>query len=508
MRDPGSAAGGQGKLARLWLAAFISFGWPLAGASLAENIDRAIAASPAARAAFWGIQVVDLGSGKTVYEQNADRFFVPASNTKLFTTALALMRLGPDFRFQTRILADTPPDPDGNIQGSIRLVGGGDPNLSARAIPYRKGPATGNPLAAIEDLADQISAKGVKRVGGIVGDDRWYIWEPYAPGWGIEDPESDDGPPISALTINDNAFTLRIEPGTRDGDPAALWLIPPQEVYRLDNRIRTVAAGGERRISFNRIPGSMDLRLWGTIPLRDRPQELLLSIADPALYAAMALRRALEDRGIAVDGPTVSQHRYPSEVRDLGQATPLPPEPGIELARRTSAPLLEDLRITNKVSQNLHAELLLRAVGKALRNAGSFEAGLEEMKSFLLEAGIDPEAYNLRDGSGLARLNLVTPGAVIKLLRYMYNSPQRENWIGLLPVSGQDGSIATRFAETPAAGRVFAKTGSLSHVSALSGYIHRINGSWTAFSILVNNYNSRTPEVRGVMDRICNLIVE
>jgi D-alanyl-D-alanine carboxypeptidase/D-alanyl-D-alanine-endopeptidase (penicillin-binding protein 4) len=139
---------------------------------------------------------------------------------------------------------------------------------------------------------------------------------------------------------------------------------------------------------------------------------------------------------------------------------------------------------------------------------GSFEAGLEEMKTFLSEAGIEPDGYDLRDGSGLARLNLLTPATVIKLLRYMYQSPQREDWIGLLPVGGRDGSIATRFTDTPAMGRVFAKTGSLSHVSALSGYIHRNGGSWVAFSILVNNYNAKAPEIRGVIDRICNLIVE
>jgi D-alanyl-D-alanine carboxypeptidase/D-alanyl-D-alanine-endopeptidase (penicillin-binding protein 4) len=481
-----------------------------AAASLAENIERAIAASRAARAAFWGIQVVDLATGKTLYEHNQDRFFIPASNTKLFTTAMALMRLGPDYRFLTRVVADVPPDSKGRVHGSLRLLGGGDPNLSARAIPYRTGPVTGNPLAAIEELADQIAARGVTRVsGGITGDDTWYVWQPYAAGWGIEDPETDDGPPVSALTVNDNAFTLHVQPGLREGESAILSLDPPLEFYRLDNRIRTTAAGSERRIRFSRVPDSMDVRLWGTIPLRDRTLDLVLGVADPALYAAKALRRALEERGIAVDGETASLHLFPNEVADLNQA-PAPPAEGtgVELARRVSAPLIEDLRITDKVSQNLHAELALRAVAKARRNIGSFEAGLEEMKTFLGEAGIDPEGFDLRDGSGLARLNLLTPSTVVRLLRYMYQSPRRDDWIGLLPVAGKDGSIATRFLESPGMGRIFAKTGSLSHVSALSGYMHRSGGAWVAFSILVNNYNARAPDIRGVMDRICNLIVE
>jgi len=478
----------------------------LSAASLASKIEKLMASSPAARSAFWGIQMVDLASGKTLYEQNPGHFFMPASNTKLFTTALALTRLGPDFTFSTRIVADGPPDADGRIPGSLRLIGGGDPNLSARAVPYRPGPITGDPMAAIEDLADQVAARGVKRVGGgIVGDDTWYVWEPYAAGWSIDDPRSDDGPPVSALTINDNAFTLSIHPGAAVGDPAALSLNPPLEYYRFDNQVRTVAAGGQRRIHFERIPDSRDARLWGSIPLGDRGQDLTLGIEDPALYAAMALRQALEQRGIAVDGGVSARHQYPEDPQ-AGMS--VPPDAGMELAVRVSAPLLEDLRITDKVSQNLHAELALRAVARARRNSGSFESGREERQAFLEEAGIDSGAYNLLDGSGLSRLDLVTPAAVVKLLRYMYAGPARDNWISLLPVAARDGTLSSRFADTPAAGRVHAKTGSLSHVSALSGYLQRIDGRWVAFSILVNNYNSSTAEIRGVMDQICALAVE
>jgi D-alanyl-D-alanine carboxypeptidase/D-alanyl-D-alanine-endopeptidase (penicillin-binding protein 4) len=478
-------------------------------ASLPEKISRLLDTTPAARAGFWGIQVVDLASGKMLYELNPDHYFVPASNTKLFTTALALMRLGPDFTFQTRMLSDAAPDSQGRIAGPLRLVGGGDANLSARTIPYRKGPITGNALAAIEDLADQVAARGVKRIeGDIIGDDTWYLWQPYATGWTIEDARSDDGPPVSALTINDNTFTLTIRPGAREGDRAEISLDPVLEYFRIDNRVRTVAAGGERRLPLDRSPGSMEVRLWGTIPLRSRPQDYLLGVEDPAQYAALALRRALEDRGIVVTGGVATHHQFPNDVADLVDGPGAPPANGVELARRVSAPLVEDLRVTDKVSQNLHAELALRAVGRARRGIGSFEAGLEEMKVFLGEAGIDPEAYTFHDGSGLARLNLVTPTAVVKLLSYMYASTARDTWISLLPVAAEDGTLDRRFAETTAAGRLHAKTGSLSHVSALSGYAQRPTGEWIAFSILVNNYNGRTAEVRSVIDRICNLILE
>ena len=486
----------------------------LSAASLPERIEKLLAASgpvgAPARAAFWGIQIVDLGTGKTLCELNPNRFFVPASNTKLFTTALALTRLGPDFTFQTLVVADSPPDAEGRIRGALRLVGGGDPNLSARAIPYHMGPATGNPLAAIEDLAEQVVARGVKRIdGGIIGDDTWYLWQPYGEDWAIDDPQFEYGAPVSALTVNDNAVTLAIRPGARDGDPAALAWNPPLEYYRVDNRIRTVAAGGERSVHFRRDPGGFEVRLWGSIPLRDHGEDLVLAIEDPALYAAQALSQALEERGVSIGGGATALHAFPNETPDLTQAAAPPTAvSGVELARRVSAPLIEDLRITDKVSQNLHAELALRAVGRARRNLGSLEAGVAEIKTFLAEAGIDPEAYNLADGSGLARLNLVTPATVVKLLRYRYASPARDNWISLLPVGGQDGTLSARFGESAVAGRVRAKTGTLAHVSALSGYVQRPEGGWVAFSILVNNYNGRAAEVRGVMDRICALIME
>ena len=208
-------------------------------------------------------------------------------------------------------------------------------------------------------------------------------------------------------------------------------------------------------------------------------------------------------------GSAIAEHLFPDALASLDQGPEPAPLAGIELARRVSAPLIEDLRITAKVSQNLHAELALRAVGRARRNVGSFEAGVAEMKTFLAEAGIDPAGYNLLDGSGLSRLDLVTPSTVLKLLRYMYHAPARDQWLSILPVAAQDGTLSSRFGGTAAAGRVYAKTGTLSHVSALSGYLQRPDGTWVAFSILVNNYGGQTTaEVRGVMDRICNLILE
>jgi D-alanyl-D-alanine carboxypeptidase/D-alanyl-D-alanine-endopeptidase (penicillin-binding protein 4) len=493
----------------VWVAALILLAAPLPAASLAAEIARLLDASTATRTAFWGIQIADLESGRTLYELNPERAFVPASNAKLFTTALALVRLGPDFTFQTRVLAASAPDANGRIAGPLTLVGGGDPNLSGRDIPYRMGSKGGNPLAALEDLADQVAARGVKRVDGdITGDDSWYVWQPYAEGWAVDDTQFDFGAAASALSINDNTVSLAILPAARAGDPAELVLDPPVEYFRIGNRVRTVPAGGPREIHFERDQGSREVRLWGSIPVRDRGETLLLGIEDPAEFAALAFRQALETRGIAVAGEARVRHFSPNEADNLKQGAPAPYPEGIELARRISPPLIEDLRVTDKVSQNLHAELALRAVARARRGIGSREAGLEDLQAFLAEIGIDPQCCDFTDASGLSRLDLLTPAAVVKLLRYMYASPARDNWVSLLPVGGRDGTLSARLGEGPAAGRIYAKTGTMSHVSALSGYAHRRDGGWLAFSILVNNYNARAAEVRGAIDRICTLIVE
>ena len=470
---------------------------PALAADLGLQIREKIRSSATAGGAFWGILIVDQASGKTLFELNADRLFIPASNTKLFTTALALERLGADYTFRTSVRMEQ--------GGSIRLVGGGDPNLSNRAIPYRKGPATGDPLQAIEDLATQVVARGIRKIpGDVIGDDSAYLWEPFPPGWAADDANWDYGAAVSALTINDNAFTVTLQAGASTGDPVSLALSPALEFYAIDNRVRTDAAA-QRRILVERGPNSRQLRLWGSLAPGSTQTEIL-GIDEPALYAAQALYDALARRGVAIGGRPVAHHLFPNQVRDPKYGEEMEQPAGEEVAARTSAPLLEDLRITDKVSQNLHAEMLLRAVARARRGIGSRQAGLEEMASFLAEAGIDPEAWRFSDGSGLSRLNLVKPRAVVQLLQRMYRRPE---WMGLLPVGGEDGTLGPRFGDSAAAGRIHAKTGTLSHVSALSGYARRRSGGVRTFAILVNNYGSReSGEIRAIIDRICSLIVE
>lgn len=456
---------------------------PGRGADLAAGISAVIESSAASRGGHWGILVRDLPGGRPVFQRNADRFFVPASNIKLFTTSLALMRLGPAHRFHTVVRAEG---------SDLVLVGGGDPNLSGRVLPYDPAAPEGDPMRVMDDLAAQVAARGVRRVAGdLIGDDTAYLWSPYPEGWAADDPIWEYGAPVSALVFNDSMFRLTVSPGGLAVEPAA---VP----YFIDNRVRAVARG-PGKIKVDREPGSKQVRVWGTIPREGPPHRELLGVDQPALYAAQAFADALARRGIALGGGIRVRHWYPNE------AAP-PPSAGVELARRESAPLLEDLRVIVKESQNLHAEMALHAVGRARRGSGTRDAGLAELESFLAEAGVKAPEYHIVDGSGLSRLNVVTPAAVVKLLAFMYRSPQRDNWLSLLPVGGVDGTLKNRF--TGSSPRVRAKTGTMTHVSGLAGYVERRGGGLRAFAIFANNYNAPDFEIRALIDKIVMLIAE
>jgi D-alanyl-D-alanine carboxypeptidase/D-alanyl-D-alanine-endopeptidase (penicillin-binding protein 4) len=463
----------------------------------------ALLANPRLSGATWGLQVADLSTGRVVYQRNPARFLTPASNTKLFSTALALTRLGPDYRFQTVVRAASAIDPSGVLPCDLELIGGGDPSLSGRVLPYEPGAANGDPLAAIESLADEIAERGVRRIAGnIVGDDTAYFWEPYPDGWTIDDAIWDYGTPVSALVVNDNSITLKLTPGHQPGDPAGVELSPPGEHFVIQNRVETVASG-PRDIKIDLLPNSRELHLWGTLPLADRVFTQSLSAGDPALFAAEVFYEALVRRGITILGRTVARHRRLYE--------PPPVLGGVELARRTSPPLRELLKVINKDSQNQHAEILLREVALVKVGTGSTKTGLEEMDAFLKEAGVTADEYRFSDGSGLSRQNRLTPSALVKLLVYMDRTPHRDVWIDSLPVGGFDGTLRLRFqqnaAARSAARRLQAKTGSLGHARSLSGYATSKTRGRLAFAIMVNNFRDAS-EIRDVVDRIGVLLTQ
>jgi serine-type D-Ala-D-Ala carboxypeptidase/endopeptidase (penicillin-binding protein 4) len=464
-----------------------------------------------------GINVIQLSTGKTLYRRNEDQLFLPASNMKLFTSALALLRLGPDYRFTTQVRLETPGD--SAQTGDLTLSGSGDPTMSGRVFPYDKDSGAGPGLRAIEDLVDQALKAGLTRVDGdVVGDDRLYPWAPYAPSWTQDDAMREFGAPVSALTVNENTITLLIRPGAHVGDIAELSLDPALEYYAIDNRLVTVGARAgnpragnqspEPAIRISRMPGSRQIEVWGSIPAGRETIREILTIDDPALYAACALYDALTRRGVAISGRAVARHRAVFE--DQEQAS------GRELASRTSPPLLQLLQTMDKVSQNLFAELMLRETGRVMRHSGTREAGVEELNALIAEIGGGKDDARLDDGSGLSRNALVTPRLFTRLLAHMNASKYRDEWLSLLPIGGEDGTLRRRFADSKAAkgsvpvdpSGIRAKTGSLARSLALSGYAESKTQGRLAFSILVNDFAAPQSEVRAWIDKIAMALLE
>jgi len=482
-----------------------------------------ILADPELARGFWGIEIVSLRTGKVLYSQNSDKLLTPASNTKLFTTAAALALIGPDYKFRTSVESTGLLDKHGRLSGDLLLVGRGDPNLSGRELPYDlRTQRNDHPIKVLENLADSLVQKGVKYVDGdLIADDSYFAFERYGEGWSQDDLVWGDGAPVSALTINDNVVFVNILPADRTGERAFVSVIPFADYYHVDNRIMTTPVGTARRIFFNREPGSTALTLWGEMPIDDQGANQALAIEDPAAFASELFRSLLEKRGITIYGSDRAHHTElarlstfsvtaTAEARGGGTdpSRPLPPDRALVLASYESKPLIEDIRVINKVSQNLHAEILLRLLGREKGNAATVESGLEVVRGFLNKAVVPPDEYVLYDGSGLSRQNLVTPHAVVSLLDYAARQPWGKAFRDTFPMAGIDGSLAERLKGTVAQGRVAGKTGSLGGVKTLSGYATTNHGDEIVFSILSNNLNAPIKKVTDAIDAIVEAVVD
>jgi D-alanyl-D-alanine carboxypeptidase/D-alanyl-D-alanine-endopeptidase (penicillin-binding protein 4) len=468
-----------------------------------------------AERAHWGILVADRDTGEILYERNADHFFTPASNAKIFTTALALATLGPDYRFRTTLESKGALESDGRLAGDLILVGRGDPDLSNRKFPYagkveRDGPAD----KALAELADTAIAKGLREVDGdIVADDSYLPYDPYPAGWNVGDLFFNFGAPIGAIALNDNIVAIEVLPGARAGEPATVRTEPGAALDGFAREITTGPPDGRPDFAVVRRPGLDFLLLRGTIPAGHRPIKLDFAMTAPAETSALALREILEARGVRVTGATRVQHGAPPETTAAGEpvvppAPPLPAPNPLVLAEHVSPPLIESIRLTNKISQNLHAELFLRAVGREKTGLGSTAAGLKVERDFLKSAGIADGDVALFDGSGLSRDDLVTPRAVVTLLRYASRQPWGGEFMSTLPVAGMDGTLEDRMRNSAASGLLEAKTGAIEHVRALAGYATTLRGESLAFAIFCNNDPRRGPGATSALDAIATAMVE
>lgn len=450
----------------------------------------------------WGLLATTM-SGETVAEIHADDRFMPASNTKIFTTATAFARLdgieSPDITDGTSVRLMTSSDGD---PPDLVLVGAGDPALG-------DGPGCVETcLAALADATAAYLSRAGNLVGNVIGDDRLYPDERWGPGWSWEDMQEPYGAAVSALTVNDNVVLLEVVPGAVQGEPVrATWhdgddALAFGDVLTLENTALTVA-DGETDLRVERRPGGALVRLYGVQAVGAVPTTIRIGLDDPAMAAAARFRRLLVQRGVVVQGEVRARHR-PLTLAD-GQtgagawAVDADPD-GVEIARLSRPPLLETLTRISKVSQNLHAELMLRRLGE-LEGSGSRANGLEQVEAVLAQAGVGRAAFDLQDGSGMSAYNRVSPRATTTFLLWTSRQPWGEAWRETLPVGGRDGTLARRFVGTPLEGRVFAKTGSLNGVNALAGFLTAASGQTLVFSIYANDRPSTAGSAIEAMDR-------
>ena len=469
-----------------------------ATAKFASRAEALLATTPTSKGE-WGLLIVDAESGETLYEQNADKYFVPASNMKLFTTALALAKLGPEYRFHTTLETQGAVSSGGVLSGDLTLVGRGDPNLSNRKFPYElKEEFDGPPQKALVELADALVAKGVKEISGdVVGDDSYFPRERYPNGWEIDDMVWEYGAAISAIVVDDNTVALTLTPGEQAGYPVQAAVTPATPDFMVENNVITSAADVKSDLTLKREPGSNLVVVKGTMPARSSPRKLVLAIEEPAQHAAAILKRLLEERGVRVAGVARARHNHVEPAGDP-----------VVLAEHVSVPLGDALKLVNKISQNLHTEMLLRTVA---RQSGVWATPDDLMKvpaDFYAMAGIEPGDVIQTDASGLSRHDLVTPRAIVTLL----NFAQKQSWFGpyyaSLPVAGMDGTLEDRMKNTPAAGRIHAKTGSVEHVRTLSGFAETPSGQRLIFSFLSNNQGGKSREAADALTGLSVAMIE
>jgi D-alanyl-D-alanine carboxypeptidase/D-alanyl-D-alanine-endopeptidase (penicillin-binding protein 4) len=484
-----------------------------------------ILADPAVTRAHWGISVVT-PEGKPVFALNDGQLFEPASNTKLFTTAALMSVLPASTTWTTTVGSLAQADAQGVLKGNLLLTGVGDPTLSGRVYPYDgKTERTTDPLQALGSLADQVVASGVKTIDGdVVGDDSWFPFERYGGDWAWDDLQWDDGAPVSALTVNDNVVYLNVTlpaAGTAQTPAVVAWN-PDVPYYTLENALTLAAPGQAAHSGIDRALGSMTVRLFGAVTANGMHDAL--AIEDPAEFAATALRQMLLARGVTVTGTAKAYHRMSVDTEGYGEEVhqPVVLQP-LTLATITAKPadaagwhtlgthvspsVAEDETVTLKISQNLHAEIYLRLLGRLEANDGSIAQGARVVRQFLTNAGVDPGDFVFYDGSGLSPADLITPRAATALLTYAAKQPWGALFKSDLPVGGVDGTLSNRFTGE-LKGRVFAKTGTLGEVNALSGYLTAKSGKTVVFSVLCNDHDPTSDAAKAALDRIVMAIAD
>ena len=466
---------------------------PLAQPSVIDARDRrvrtlqadlaAIFAAPVVAQGLVAVAVMSLDRRDTLFRHNASRLAMPASNMKILTLAAAAERLGWDYTFTTTIQA-AGPVVEGVLQGDLVVRGTGDPTLNTRQV---------SPMPILDGWADAIRAAGIHRVAGrLVGDDDAFDDQALGQGWSWDYLQDGYAAPIGALEVYEDAVTITIAPGETAGDRPRAGFATPGSGWAILNGAVTGAPGSPSTLSVQRLRGSTLVRVTGSMPATAQTITRTLAVDNPTVYFLGLLTAALERRGIIIAGGVADiDDLPPGSVAASGQ----------RIVEHRSPPLDQAARTMMTASQNLYAETLLRAMGRVDGRAATAADGRAAVLDVLTAWGLPAGSAVIADGSGLSRYNYATADVLTRVLQHMYDdSRHRQHWMDALPAGGEPGTLQKRFVGTPAEGRVRAKTGSISNVRALSGYVLSADGEQLAFSILINNITAASEAIFQVID--------
>jgi D-alanyl-D-alanine carboxypeptidase/D-alanyl-D-alanine-endopeptidase (penicillin-binding protein 4) len=436
--------------------------------------------------AQWGVVIQSLETGEYLYKRNEDKLFIPASDLKLFTTSVGLITLGSDYKFRTNLYMNG--YIDGSIlKGDLVIRGRGDPTISERFYD-------GNMLKVYNDWADSLLNEGIDEItGNIIGDDNAFDDIGLGAGWAWDYESSWFAAPSSAICFNDNCVDVVITVNKKTHQPD-VTIAPDTKYIIILNKAVAVPKDSSTAIEVYREPGTNVITVYGTIRDNSDSVKTYVTVNNPTQYAMVVLKDVLNRKGILIDG-------YPIDVNDMTNS--LDYSKMKPIFTQYSPPLKEIIKVTNKQSQNLYAEQILKTIGLEKKGFGTVANGISVEGRVLKEMGINPESMNLVDGSGLSRLDLVTPRQIVALLSYMYKSRYFIPFFNSLPIAGVDGTLGDRMQNTKAQGKIRAKPGYLEGVRNLSGYAYTGDNEPIAFTIIVNNFSVPVKLADNIQDLVC-----
>jgi D-alanyl-D-alanine carboxypeptidase/D-alanyl-D-alanine-endopeptidase (penicillin-binding protein 4) len=439
--------------------------------SLRRDLDL-IFNAPAFERTFWSVLVRPADSTEDLYSLNPGKLAMPGSAMKIVTTAAVAEHLGWDHQFETRVVAIAPIE-SGILRGDLVVIGGGDPGISERA----------DQPGAMRALAHQVREAGITNIeGGVIGNDDLFDEKELGDGWTLDNLPYGYSAPVSALMYNEGSVDLVIRAGAAPGEPVTIQVRPDGSGLEVHNRLTTVSPTAPGSLTLHRLPGSSRVTVQGQIPAQSSSFVRTASVDNPTVFFARAFRQALIAEGVQVGGDAIDIDDFASKP-DLAGARPV--------AIRRSLPLADLTRSMMKVSQNQHAEILLKSIG-----------GRRTVHDILKSWDVSADSYIIADGSGLSRYNYIASDTLVRILQRMHTDPKHASrFSDALLLAGRDGALANRLTGTVAEGKVRAKTGTVDNVRAIAGYVQAEDGQTLAFSIVANNVNVPNAEIDAAADR-------